>query len=178
MKGRLLVGVVALALIGSACGSSESGEPIEIDYGRDICVQCGMIISEERFAAGYTVPGDSDRIFDDIGGLILYQRETGETSDPTATWVHDYETSEWVAAADAFFVPTESTTTPMGHGIIAFADRDRAEEFATEVGGEVIGWEIVLQLPDEGGLVGDHDGAGRNDMEDHDMDPGSGSMDG
>jgi hypothetical protein len=44
----------------------------------------------------------------------------------------------------------------MGHGIFAFATRTAAEEFAAGVGGEVIGWEVVLTLPVVGGLVGHH----------------------
>lgn len=44
----------------------------------------------------------------------------------------------------------------MGHGILAFSTRERAEAFATDVGGEVITWEAVIELPVEDGLLGDH----------------------
>jgi hypothetical protein len=44
----------------------------------------------------------------------------------------------------------------MGHGILAFADRDRAQATADEIGGEVIDWGTAKSLPVVDGLVGHH----------------------
>ncbi|MEZ5175433.1 MAG: nitrous oxide reductase accessory protein NosL [Acidimicrobiia bacterium] len=147
----LLTGVLA-----AACGTPDDSGPPEINYGRDICVECGMIINEARFAAAYRLDDGTQKIFDDVGGLLIHQRSTADSLDPGTTWVHDYETEEWVAAADAYFVPTLSVTSPMGHSIVSFADRDRAEAFAADVDGEVITWSTVMELPVVDGLVGNH----------------------
>ena len=40
-------------------------------------------------------------------------------------------------AEDAIFVASEKQPTPMGFGIVAFGDRDRAEEWAAEHVGEL-----------------------------------------
>jgi nitrous oxide reductase accessory protein NosL len=166
MRNRLpLLGLIlALAVVASACATAEASGPPDIKYGRDICIQCGMIVSEAKFAAAYTTPDGEKLAFDDTGDLLLYQRSTGDPIDPLEAWVHDYETEEWVTVADAFFVPTESVTTPMGHGIISFSDRARAEAFAADVDGEVILWEVVVTLPAMDGLVGHHH------MDDEEMD--------
>ena len=44
----------------------------------------------------------------------------------------------------------------MGHSILAFNDEERAEAFASNVGGEVIQWGVVFAMPVHEGLVGDH----------------------
>ncbi len=168
---RTLAFIGLLALILGACGGAADAKgPRDIAYGRDICVQCGMIINEERFAAAYTLADGTEKVFDDLGGLLLHQRATGDAIDPGHTWVHDFETAEPVDVADAYFVATLSVSTPMGHSILAFTHEERAVAFASEVGGEVIQWDVVFAMSERGGLVGSHH-TGMDmdsDSEDHD----------
>jgi copper chaperone NosL len=150
-----LAGLLGLTL--AACGgTADADAPPDIRYGRDICIQCGMIINEEKFAAAYTLDDGTERIFDDLGGLLLHQRATDDMVDPEHTWVHDFETAEWVEVADAFFVATLAVNTPMGHSVLAFNDEDAAVAFASDVDGEVIRWDVVFVMPERDGLVGDH----------------------
>ena len=167
---RWILMTAALALLAAACGTADAAGPPDIKYGRDVCLQCGMIVSEEKFAAAYTLESGEERSFDDLGDLILYVRDANETINPLKGWVHDYETEEWVDLANAYFVPTLSVSTPMGHGIIAFSDGTRANTFAEEVDGEVIGWVIVEQLPAMENLVGVHHHEEMNHDDDHEMD--------
>ncbi len=170
----LLVLALALGLLAAACGTAEAAGPPDIKYGRDVCVQCGMIVSEARFAAAYTTPDGTKLSFDDTGDLLLYQRSTDHPIDVNEAWVHDYETEAWVPVGEAFFVPTLSVSTPMGHSIISFADESRANAFARDVDGEVILWDVVVKLPAMDGLVGhhhmDHDEADHEEMNHEDMD--------
>ena len=152
---RLTGLALGLLLVAAACGGSAAASgPPDIKYGRDVCVECNMIISEERHAAAYRLADGTEKLFDDVGGMVKHGREQGEFDTATA-WVHDYETEEWVEVENAFFVPTLSVATPMGHGIIAFGDRDRADTFAAAVDGQVIDWSTVLELPVVDGLLGD-----------------------
>ena len=124
-----------LAILLSACSATgSSGGPPDIVYGRHICLECGMIISEERVAAAYEWEGE-DRVFDDIGDMLIHGKDAGEPGASTPAWVHDYGTAAWIAAATAWFVSGEGIVTPMGRGIIAFASRTAAEEFASRAGG-------------------------------------------
>ena len=176
MKGlRLMACVAFLALVVAACGTASAGGPPDINYGRDICVHCGMIINEEKFATAYEVANGEDLIFDDVGGMVLHLQETGEEIDGGAAWVHDYETVEWVSAQSAFFVPTLSVASPMGHSILAFADAERAQRFATDVGADVIDWVTVVSLPAIEGLVGHHHMDMNDDMGGHDHDDDTGA---
>ncbi|HSJ72312.1 MAG TPA: nitrous oxide reductase accessory protein NosL [Acidimicrobiia bacterium] len=150
---QFLVGVTVLT---AGCASAESTGPPAINYGRDICVECGMIIQDARFATAYRLPDGAEKLFDDVGDMIVHLRQSGDSVDQTTMWVHDYETEEWVSVDAAFFVPTVSVATPMGHSIIAFSDEGRASTFAGDVDGEVITWDVVMTLPSIGGLIGDH----------------------
>lgn len=121
-------------------GSQEQTPPIR--YGRDRCDQCGMIISEARFAAAYLTRHGQWRFFDDLGDMLAYHSAHGE--DVAVFWVHDYETDRWLKATEAFFVKSSELPTPMGHGIVAVGSRERAEELASRVQGQVLTFTELL----------------------------------
>lgn len=102
-----------------------------------------MIISEARFAAAYVTRQGTVRRFDDLGDLVLYHRSHAE--DVAVFWVHDYDTRAWLKADQAFFVVSPAVHTPMGHGIVAFHDRDRAAAMAAEHQGKVMPFADLLQ---------------------------------
>lgn len=169
--GLMLVMALAATAL-AACGTANATGPPEIAYGRDICVECGMIIDDERFAAGYRLADGTEKTFDDLGGLILHHRESGDDLSTAAVWVHDFETEAWTEATGAHYVPTLSIASPMGHGILAFSDEARATQAAHDLGGEVVSWDVVRQLPVSDGLLGHHHGGDDMDMQDddHEMD--------
>ncbi len=117
-------------ITGVSCSSGpDFDEPPDIRYGEDSCERCLMIINEARYAAAYvTEPGETRR-FDDIGGMFAYNDEISE--DVAVFWVHDFDTEEWLKADEAFYVKSQKQT-PMGFGIIAFADQQRADQWAAE----------------------------------------------
>ena len=158
MKLRRTVVVVVVAVLGAACTTAAADGPPDIKYGRDICVQCNMIISEIGHAAGYRLPDGLEKKFDSVGEMVVHGHLHDELHDVEA-WVHDLWTEEWILAEEAHYVPTRSTASPMGHGIFSFATRASASQFAIEVDGDVIDWATLLQLPIVDGLVGgDHEG--------------------
>ncbi|MCO5170885.1 MAG: nitrous oxide reductase accessory protein NosL [Planctomycetes bacterium] len=126
--------VIALLLAGCPAPDAGAGPPT-IRWGADACDRCQMIINEERHAAAYvTVDGEARR-FDDIGCLLARPGETGER--PAAVWLRG-EDGAWVAGEAATLVRAPDVVTPMGSGLVAFADPARARAFAAERGGEVV----------------------------------------
>lgn len=59
---------------------------------------------------------------------------------PTGQLLGGY-TEEWLAAGDAHYVIGSDARIPSGPTAVAFADRARAETFASNYGGRVVGWE-------------------------------------
>lgn len=157
---RLVCLILIAGLVLAACGSAEPTGPPEINYGRDICIECGMIIGDARFAAAYRTEDGTEKRFDDLGGLLVHGRETGEL-ESAQVWVSDFDNEELIDAVPAFYVPTLGVVSPMGHGILAFAEEARAVAAAQELGGEVLPWAEVKELPVIDGQVGHHhDGDG------------------
>lgn len=130
----LLTAWVSLLLAG--CPDTGPGDgPPELRYGVDPCDRCQMIISEERHAAAYVTTAGEVRRFDDIG-CLLERRDA--SVDPVATvWLHDAD-GAWVKQGEATIVRAPDAITPMGSGLFAFRDPERARAFATERGGEVV----------------------------------------
>ena len=139
--------ILTVMLLAAACAGTEAAEgPPDINYGRDVCFECGMIISEERFASAYRLADGTEKLFDDIGGMLKHGHSEGEIT-AADVWVHDYETEAWVTADQAFFIVTRSIATPMAFGIISFDDKTRAEAVAHGLDADVVGWDVILSLP-------------------------------
>lgn len=117
----------------SCGGSVDTSQPPEIVYGEDICAECGMIISEPRFAAAFYTADGNAKAFDDIGGMCIHLAKHEE--QVVSYWVHDYDTEKWIAAEEASYVMSADIYTPMAFGVVAFTDNARADAFAGEFAG-------------------------------------------
>lgn len=136
--------LLAPLLLSGCGGQTDVAQPPEISYERDTCVRCGMIISDERFAAALVAPDGSGRLFDDVGEMLLEAAE-GDVEGQRA-WAHDRQSAQWIDATAATFVRGTPETTPMGTGYVAFGKRDDAVAFAAQLGssGEVLTWQEAL----------------------------------
>jgi nitrous oxide reductase accessory protein NosL len=130
-------------LVLSACASSATAEPAPptIHYGEDVCELCGMIISEERYAAGYITADGQQHIFDDIGDM--FQAQPANNQEIVAFFAHNYENNQWIRAEKATFVQSKGLRTPMASGLAAFESAEKARTFAAEVQGELMTFSEV-----------------------------------
>jgi copper chaperone NosL len=129
--GSRLLLLVMMVVVGVGCAQAvNTAEPPKIVYGQDVCDRCSMIISEEKYAAAYWTEAGEARRFDDIGGMLAFI--TAEPEDVAAYWVHDFETAAWIRAEEATYVASGELVTPMGFGIVAFADEELAQAMASE----------------------------------------------
>lgn len=140
MTWRLGVVAVTLAVaLLSGCGGGRGPRPPVIRYDRDVCAQCGMIISDERFAAAYVTKSGEARLFDDIGDMLVYEKEHGEAV--VAYYVHDFRSRKWIPAEAAYYVRGDSVKSPMGWNIAAFENEAEAREFAEKTGSRLMTWQ-------------------------------------
>ena len=170
---RPLLALIALCLVmllsGCAQGAKEATPP-EIRYGEDVCDQCGMIISDIRFAAGYAyevAPGRYTSIaVDDIGDMLFHSAAHPDQTI-VAWYVHDFETEAWLDATHAHYVVSQNLHTPMGQGTAAHGTLAAAEAMAAELHGEVFDWDTLLALAAAGELGGAAADMGMTDAHDH-----------
>ncbi len=102
-----------------------------VTYGADIihCTECGMMLDvNSPFTAKITSDGNVS-YFCDIGDLFSYLKRKGAQG---AIAVKDFVSNDWVDGRKAFFVRAEKKfRTPMGWGVAAFKDKDKASESGT-----------------------------------------------
>ena len=123
-----------VALLVAACAPKATElQPPEIVYGQAMCDECGMIISEARFAAATLTTAGQPHKFDDIGDMLVYHMDHPE-EQVRAWFVHDHNSRSWMRGETAFYVLSTEIKSPMGHGLAAFADRKAAEAFAGQLG--------------------------------------------
>ena len=152
----ILILIFGVSILG--CGvSPEPNSPPEIYYGEDVCVECGMIINEPKYAAAYYTSDGEAKIFDDLGGLCIHYLENED--EAANIWAHDYGTEEWINAVDATFVVADQIYTPMAFGFVAFKEDAVAVEFAEKMHGDHMDFDGFLMQCQM--MTGDQD---------HDMD--------
>lgn len=122
-------------LLFAGCSAAGPTGPPEIRYGEEECSRCRMIVGEPRFAAAARLDQEV-RIFDDLGELFETPLQAGEQA-----WVHDAESGAWIDARAATYVRFSDLKSPMGYGLLAFADQARARVRAASQGGTVLSFQ-------------------------------------
>lgn len=133
--------LLASVVLSASCAREPLSGPPTLRPGRDECAECGMLINEDRFAAGALVDAQGraeHRVFDDIGCLFDWERDG--THVVLDRFVRDAEGSGWLTAAHARLLVTDpaSLRTPMGTGIAAYADEARAQHAQRTHGGRAL----------------------------------------
>lgn len=138
MNTRLcLLTTVAL----TACAQPDLSGPPALKPGRDQCAECGMIINEDRCACGLLIDRDGIRehlVYDDLGCLFT-ALDTKEDMKVLGKFVRDYDGSGWIEfeRATFLFADREKLPTPMGSGIVAYANPEPANAKRAALGGEI-----------------------------------------
>jgi len=143
------VKVIALVITGASLASvdgcdqsSLSGPPV-LRLGRDECGECGMLISEDRCSSALLIERNGARehvAFDDIGCMLDYQSRRVSETRVIEAYAHDYSSRQWMRVEAATFVRStgDVVQTPMGSGIVAFANHTAAVEAQKKLGGEIM----------------------------------------
>ncbi|WP_440771968.1 nitrous oxide reductase accessory protein NosL [Natronorubrum sp. DTA28] len=153
--------------LGSGGPDDEAAEPVDLTEGQE-CDVCGMTIADHFGPAGQVFyadgePEDRDgpARFDSVAELLVFHAEREARGwEKRATFVTDYSSVEYDllegddrlhisthAAAEDFadatelhYVADSEVHGAMGEDFLPFSDREEAEAFAEEYGGEVLGW--------------------------------------
>lgn len=149
------------ALLGSmflvtGCGEEVTDGPPTFRLGESVCAECGMIISDARFATATIVDGargPEAHLFDDFNCQINFER-----SDPgltiTRRWSHDHVMIEWMPTDDAWFLRSPNLRTPMASRMAAFRTEADAKAAQVEFGGEVLAFAPAWANTEFGAATG------------------------
>ncbi|CAM3417251.1 MULTISPECIES: nitrous oxide reductase accessory protein NosL [Paenibacillus] len=144
----------------TACGSKDY-KPQAINEETDRCVICNMAIKDDVFATQIITTDGQSLKFDDIGCMNEWITQNG-TDTVGATFVRDYNSSQWLKYEKAYYVYDASIKTPMAYGLVSFEQKTEAEAFMKEQGAgklmtaeqlEDHSWEVNRDMMD----MGSHD---------------------
>lgn len=122
--------VLVAVLLACAAGCRPHGvKPVDL-YPEDICSTCRMAVSDERFAAEIIDDNGEVFKFDDVGCMLSFRTAHRECA-AAGLFVKDYETRQWIPYERAVVIRA-GLRSPMGSGIVAFADSSGARRFTRE----------------------------------------------
>ncbi len=136
--------LVASAILVAAC-QEPPAKPVDIRE-QDSCARCKMAIGDVRYAAELIDKAGAPRKFDEIGCMVNYIKLKHPKKDFRATYVMDYDKKQWLKSEDAFYVYSEQIRTPMSGGIVAFAEKARADSVASQFQGQALKYEDLFSL--------------------------------
>jgi nitrous oxide reductase accessory protein NosL len=140
MRKLTLISLITTLSLLSGCGETDPDAPPEIRLGDSICLECGMIVSDERFGTATVVEGDRGSqaiIFDDYNCQKIFELKHKDLKVVTR-WSRDYETLEWFRTDEGWFAQSPQIRTPMASHVAGFASNESALAFASTVDGQVI----------------------------------------
>lgn len=135
---------VFLSLIFLSCGKS----PDPINYGKDECEHCRMMITDNKYGAEILTDKGKVYKFDSIECLIEYALEKNMIGDVNQKFlVTDFsKPSELIDAKTAFYVHNDDFRSPMGLNVTAFGAESDLVSFITTNGGKKLSWVDVIEL--------------------------------
>ncbi len=138
MKSRITL-LAALALFFVGC--SKESQPI--NYNKDECAHCMMIITDPQFGSELVTDKGKVYKFDSIECLADYVSvDRGFTVE--TLWISDYANPNTLTeATKAFYIISPKMESPMSMNIGGFKSQSEMEKVFTEMGGQKMNWKDV-----------------------------------
>ena len=146
VKRSKIVVASVLPLILIAITACEPSKPELIKLNSDNCDNCGMTISNPKFAAEiFTKKGRAYK-FDDISCMINYKNDNKEKTEGSNFYISDFLGSNLLMPAEkAIYIKGEKIQSPMGGNIAAFNNTENANIYEVQFSAEVINWSAINQ---------------------------------
>ena len=139
-----VVFVFLIILTLSSCGS----DPDPIDYGKDECEFCRMLITDNKYGAELITDKGKIYKFDSMECLVefsLVKNTLGDTNNKLLV-TDFYNTGKFINCRESSYVKNDKFRSPMGLNVTAFNGEEQAQMFISENGGEKINWVEVIEL--------------------------------
>jgi copper chaperone NosL len=126
------------------CGVS----PEPINYGKDECEHCRMMITDNKFGSEMITAKGKVYKFDSIECLLGFAFEKNIVGDDNQTFlVTDFSMPEkLIDAQSAFYIHNDNYRSPMGLNVSAFASKAESQEFLSKGSGKELFWFDVIEM--------------------------------
>ena len=141
MKNVLVILLMAVTL------TSCTTEPEPINFGKDICEHCKMVISDEKFGGELITEKGKIYKFDSAECLVDYKKENSSKLDGEKTQflvINFAKPGDFIPAKESFYLNDKYYQSPMGANIVPFETRMLAENNTMSPDAKVLTWEELL----------------------------------
>lgn len=144
-KARVATALVALfiaPIFFSACNQ----DPQPIEFGKEACAHCSMMIMNPNFAGELITQKGKVYKFDDAGCLVSFINSDGMKHEKISGIYFDDFTGDhhFLKSEQSFFLYSSELNTPMGGNIIAFSNHDSLLVVKEKIGGTEMKPDDVL----------------------------------
>lgn len=125
-----------------------SSTPEPINYGKDECEHCRMMITDNKYGAEVVTNKGKIFKFDSIECLIEFALEKNSVGDVNQLFlVTNYaKPAELMDAGTAYYVHNDNIRSPMGLNVSAFETEQDLNSFIKTYGGKKLTWLEVIEL--------------------------------
>ena len=136
-----VVAAVAVFLMMGLASCSTGPQPIKL--GADACTFCKMTIADKNFGAEIMTNKGKAYKFDDTHCLLAFMKEnTVEPKDIKETYFVNFaEPHNFIESSNVLLLRSEELHSPMGGNVASFDDKNKLDEVADKVKGDIITWE-------------------------------------
>ena len=136
-----IIQLLLVSLLLAACNVS----PQPINYGTDACHFCDMTIVDRQHASQLVTAKGKAYKFDDTHCLIAFMHENKvEPKDIKETYLVNFvEPHNFIESSKVLLLKSEDLHSPMGGNVASFDDKNKLDEVAEKVKGEIITWEAL-----------------------------------
>lgn len=140
--GTALVPLLGLMLFLPACKSG----PVAIDYGKDECASCKMILVDKHYGTEFVTDKGKVFKFDDVNCMVDFMNEKNSPAGK-ALIVDFNRVNQFLVVDQAVYLKHPKLRSPMGSGIGAFISADAAMAVDRELGGggKILKWDEVAE---------------------------------
>jgi copper chaperone NosL len=141
---KLLSIILLSALVSMSC--SVGPEPIQ--FGKDSCHHCKMIIMDQKFGSEIVTAKGKIYKFDDFNCMVNFMDEGTVNQDQLKhVLVIDFgNPGNLIDAYNAGYIHSEEIRSPMGSRLAAFSSKDKQQEFSQQWQGQLLGWAQSYDL--------------------------------
>ncbi len=135
--------LLSILLVFAGCAGQD---PQPIEYGKDNCTFCQMLITDHEFGSELITPKGKVFKFDSIECLVAYSQMPGNY-DPKASAVYVtsmLEPDVLFDAKSAMFVISKTIDSPMGANLAAFRSHEAAKKTISDTAAVHYNWEKLL----------------------------------
>lgn len=143
IKYTTIILAIVLVFTLPACRRADQSGPPTVLLGDSICSECGMIISDERFATSTVIDGERGVVallFDDFNCQINFEHKHPELTI-VARWSRDYSGLQWINTESGWFASSPQIRSPMASGMAFFENQSDAKAFAKPIDAHLLSFE-------------------------------------